>query len=617
MTSRHWGYWFFAAGAGAWIALSAGHGVAAAEPDTGGDDSTSRSADTDTDTTRPARDASSDESAGRQSDPASAPASTRDDESDAAEEPTTRVKHHRLFTLRHPAEDTADETAEDPAPRKSTDHRRSPGPLATVALNVMSALTKPQRPEHMDSASDTAKVETLSAPAPEAVTGVRTGRATLDIPIGDKELTTRADWYFPTQADGSVAATGLIYLQHGFMGRSFFYSALAKNLSQQTNSIVVSPNLPSFPSLRCGGCWINGVPTQQGVAALFQGDEDELTASAVAAGFIGVLPTDFVLTGHSAGGGLAAAAAGYYAEDPNKGGTLRGVVMFDGFAFGGVVPDALTRLDEAYIPVYQIAAPPQLGNLFGATTKELVAARPDRFVGVTLANGSHVDSLIGGNPLVDFFSQLVTRFSPPGNTAAVYTLADGWINDLFAGLGPVDGNGIYGVPDQYIVMGDTAAVVLSPPPVVDVDSYLGTWYEVGSVKQFFSIGLVNTKAVYSLNPDGSIKVQNSGNYFFNNGPQSTIEGAAVPVDPSNNKLNVSFFGKPRANPPGNYWIVDLDPDYQWAIVSDPTGISGFLLTRDQTVSDAFYQQLLDRASVYGVRGRITPTRQPSAGTTTV
>lgn len=171
-----------------------------------------------------------------------------------------------------------------------------------------------------------------------------------------------------------------------------------------------------------------------------------------------------------------------------------------------------------------------------------------------------------------------------------------------------------------LLSGAARTAAPQPPvtvPTVDVDRYLGTWYEVGSVKQFFSIGLVNTKAVYSLNPDGSIKVQNSGNYFFNNGPQSTIEGAAVPVDPSNNKLNVSFFGKPRANPPGNYWIVDLDPDYQWAIVSDPTGISGFLLTRDQTVSDAFYQELLDRASVYGVRGRITPTRQPSAGTTTV
>lgn len=172
--------------------------------------------------------------------------------------------------------------------------------------------------------------------------------------------------------------------------------------------------------------------------------------------------------------------------------------MFDGFSFSGVVPKALQSLDEGYVPVYQVAAPPQLWNFFGATTDELVTARPGEFVGATLAGGSHADSLLGGNPLIDFFAQLVTRFSPPGNTAAVYPLATGWINDLYQGLGPTDGTGIYGAPDGYIVMGDTVAVVLGPPPVVDIDRYLGTWYEVGSVKQFFSIGLVNTKAVYSL-----------------------------------------------------------------------------------------------------------------------
>ncbi|MGE4365346.1 MAG: lipocalin family protein, partial [Mycolicibacterium sp.] len=124
-----------------------------------------------------------------------------------------------------------------------------------------------------------------------------------------------------------------------------------------------------------------------------------------------------------------------------------------------------------------------------------------------------------------------------------------------------------------------------------------------------------TKAVYSLNPDASIKVENSGNYFFNHGPESSIVGSALPVDPTNNKLNVRFFGPPSARPPGNYWIVDLDPDYQWAVVTDPTGLSGFLLSRDPVVSADFYQELLDRASVNGVKGWITRTRQPAANQT--
>ncbi|MEW5809711.1 MAG: lipocalin family protein [Actinomycetota bacterium] len=577
MTSRHWGYWFFAAGAGACIALGAGHGVAAADPDTGDTGDTAASRSTDAGSPRAERGTTTQKTisrklARRDADPATAPSSTKPRGRMALRDTDTEPdKRHRVFTLRHVEDERGTEKDTEIAPR-----------VTEVA-------------------------------AADTVTGVRTGRATLDIPVGERDLKTRADWYFPTQSDGSVDATGVIYLQHGFMGRKFFYSALAKDLSQQTNSIVVVPNVPSFPSLRCGGCWLNGVQTQQAVADLFLGDENELLTSAAAAGFTGDLPKDFVLSGHSAGGGLAAAAGGYYEADPDNSGNLRGVVMFDGFAYKNVVPDALTRLGD--VPVYQIAAPPQAGNLFGATTKELVANRPNQFVGVTLAGGSHVDSLLGGNPVIDVLSQLFTRFSGPGNTAAAYTLASGWITDLYRGLGPADGTGIYGAPDQYIVLGDTAAVVLAPPPVVDVDSYLGTWYEVGSVKQFFSIGLVNTKAVYGLGDDGSITVANSGNYFFDNGPESTITGTALPVDSTNSKLKVTFFGTPNANPPGNYWIVDLDPDYQWAIVSDPTGLSGFLLSRTPVVSDEFYRELLARASVYGVKARITPTRQPGAVTT--
>ncbi|MET0318721.1 MAG: lipocalin family protein, partial [Rhodococcus fascians] len=58
--------------------------------------------------------------------------------------------------------------------------------------------------------------------------------------------------------------------------------------------------------------------------------------------------------------------------------------------------------------------------------------------------------------------------------------------------------------------------------------------------------------------------------------------------------------------------VDLAPDYGWAIVSDPTGNTGFLLSRTRTVSDELYQELLNRASVRGVKGWITVTPQPAA-----
>lgn len=151
-------------------------------------------------------------------------------------------------------------------------------------------------------------------------------------------------------------------------------------------------------------------------------------------------------------------------------------------------------------------------------------------------------------------------------------------------------------------------VVPSANPV-DPAQFAGTYYEQGSVKQFFSIGLVNTKAVYSVNPDGTIRVENSGNYFFNRGPLSSIVGAAVPVNADNTALNVGFGRTPSANPPGNYTILAYAPDYSWVIVSDPSGGSGYILTRDKNISPERYQELLTRARALGVRGNITPTTQ--------
>lgn len=145
---------------------------------------------------------------------------------------------------------------------------------------------------------------------------------------------------------------------------------------------------------------------------------------------------------------------------------------------------------------------------------------------------------------------------------------------------------------------------------VDPERYLGTWYEVGSVKQFFSTGLVNVTANYQLNDDGTIRVENRGEYFTDGGPESRIVGSAAAVDDTFSKLNVTFVGKAQPNPPGNYWIVALDDDYEWAVVSDPTGTSGFFLSRTPQVSDEQYQEFLDLAEDAGVlTANITRTTQ--------
>ncbi|MFZ4374461.1 MAG: lipocalin family protein, partial [Mycobacterium sp.] len=458
----------------------------------------------------------------------------------------------------------------------------------------------------------------VKPPESNGVTGVRTGSASLLIPSGVNGYDAPADWYFPTQADGSVQANGIVWLQHGFLGFNTWYADMAQALAQETNSIVVAPNI----------FWFD--PAFSGVAAadMFVGDRAALNVSANEAGYDGMLPQTFILTGHSAGGRFATAAGAGTVENGSSG-DLLGVVMFDGVSSPPAFTDQLELLIGAGIPDYQIAAPPQRWNAWGVATEAMLAEYPDQFFGVQIDNGSHTD-VIGGDSLWGWLgeigSDLIVRPSPPGGKAAVRTYATGWINDLYNGTGPTDPvYGIYGnpndgtyVPNQAIVMGEAGATTLPAPPPVDLNQYAGKWYEQGSVRMFFSIGLVNTTATYTPLPNGTVKVENFGQYFGPNGPAVTIEGAAAPVNAYNTRLNVGFGGlfgpaQPNTDEPGNYWILDYAPDYSWAIVGDPNGTAGYILTRSQEITDAEYNALVARAYELGVARTITRTLQfPSA-----
>jgi pimeloyl-ACP methyl ester carboxylesterase len=245
-----------------------------------------------------------------------------------------------------------------------------------------------------------------------------------------------ADWYIP---DSAEPPTRLIYLQHGFLAQGPWYSHTAAALAEQTNSIVVAPSITSN-FLSCDACWLGAPPMQQAVANLFEDDNTALADSALAAGYTGPIPDRVVLVGHSLGGGLVAGTAGYMAHNGTAD-RLAGVIMLDGVGLDDTMTSSLEKFPDC-IPIYQLAAPKYFWNQFGVGTDALLEARPDRFIGVTVVGGSHVDSMRGGNPLIQFSQELVAGYSRQENAAAAQMLMVGWANDMFAR----QDDGIYPTP---------------------------------------------------------------------------------------------------------------------------------------------------------------------------
>lgn len=128
-------------------------------------------------------------------------------------------------------------------------------------------------------------------------------------------------------------------------------------------------------------------------------------------------------------------------------------------------------------------------------------------------------------------------------------------------------------------------------PKVELDRYLGTWYEIASFPQSFQRGCHATTATYSMAEKGEIAVVNRCNKDALDGPLKTATGRARVVDTTTNaRLEVSFFGPFW----GEYWVVDLDEDYQYAVVGHPGRDYLWVLSRSPTMEESVYQGILAR-----------------------
>ena len=132
---------------------------------------------------------------------------------------------------------------------------------------------------------------------------------------------------------------------------------------------------------------------------------------------------------------------------------------------------------------------------------------------------------------------------------------------------------------------------------VDLERYLGTWYEIVRLPAWFEKNCTGVTATYSMRKDGKIEVVNRCKKETLDGSIKEAVGKAWVKDKTSNaKLKVMFFW-PFA---GDYWIIDLDDkNYQYAVVGDPKRKYLWVLSRIPKMDETLLNSLLDRAKKQG------------------
>ena len=134
---------------------------------------------------------------------------------------------------------------------------------------------------------------------------------------------------------------------------------------------------------------------------------------------------------------------------------------------------------------------------------------------------------------------------------------------------------------------------LQTVPFVDLNKYLGKWYDIASFPQSFQQGCSCTTAEYSMNKDGSVKVVNTCN---KEGKIKVSTGKARVKDKETNaKLSVTFFWPFK----GKYWIIDLADDYSYAVVGHPNRNYLWILSRTRQLDQQVYAGILSRIKAKG------------------
>ena len=124
---------------------------------------------------------------------------------------------------------------------------------------------------------------------------------------------------------------------------------------------------------------------------------------------------------------------------------------------------------------------------------------------------------------------------------------------------------------------------------VDINRYLGTWYEIARYEHFFEKDCKNVSANYSMLDEQTIKVVNRCTNMLTNEKKEAI-GRAYATDDTNSKLKVSFF-RPFY---GDYWVMILDENYDYVVVGTPSREYLWILARKPILDEKIKNEILQK-----------------------
>ncbi|MEP7185196.1 MAG: lipocalin family protein [Rhodanobacter sp.] len=136
-----------------------------------------------------------------------------------------------------------------------------------------------------------------------------------------------------------------------------------------------------------------------------------------------------------------------------------------------------------------------------------------------------------------------------------------------------------------------------PIDVIDLQRYAGLWHEIAHLPMFFQRHCVDTiTATYTPLPDGNIRVYNACR--TRDGSMEAADGTAKLVAGQAAALKVRFAPDWLSWLPlvwADYWVIELDPDYQWAVVGGPSRKYMWVLSRHPSMERVLFEQIRERA----------------------